>query len=409
MSLADVCPLPAFPVSNGRVEEDPSVNSETLPELSKDDIVRWTLDTIIANAVERGSQHVQSTVTTKILQGPTESNVAEDLEESKIQEGTSVGAEKVAKNKLKKKVKRLTRKQLEKFISEKTQELISTQSEVKKLQTNCQTLKKEVKEWKDKSDTLAKSCSNLAKLVKLNLEGNSKTGQPSKQVRSVGVQVKIAALPPSTPTKRQLEEKTESCAKKAATTLQQVTSKPQVATPKHVTTPQHITTQKHVPTQVQKHVSALQNITTQKHVAVTPIKKVSPEKKVIAEDDEISIVKQVARLPPLPRSDVTAGSPPKPNLKLTQTGAGLEVYWTYQGGYSHTLISSYELYAFQDTFKQSAVAAWKKVGEIKSIPLPIRCTLSHFKSGSTYYFVVRAKDLKGGFGNFSDVQKISLK
>ena len=330
------------------------------------------------------------------------------MEENKKQEGTSVGAEKVAKNKLKKKVKRLTRKQLEKFISEKTQELIATQSEVKKLQTNCQTLKKEVKEWKDKSDTLAKSCSNLAKLVKLNLEGNNKSGQPSKQVRSVGVQVKISSLPTSTPTKRQLEEKTESSAKKAATTLQQqVTSKPHVATPKHVTTPQHVTTQKHVPSQVQKHVSALQNITTQKHVTVTPIKKASPEKKV--EDDEISIVKQVARLPPLPRSEVAPGSPPKPNLKLTQTPAGLEVYWTYQGGYSHTLISSYELFAFQDTFKHSAPAAWKKVGEIKSIPLPIRCTLSHFKSGSTYYFVVRAKDLKGGCGNFSDVQKISLK
>ena len=142
-------------------------------------------------------------------------------------------------------------------------------------------------------------------------------------------------------------------------------------------------------------------------VTVTPIKKASPEKKV--EDDEISIVKQVARLPPLPRSEVAPGSPPKPNLKLTQTPARLEVYWTYQGGYSHTLISSYELFAFQDTFKHSAPAAWKKVGEIKSIPLPIRCTLSHFKSGSTYYFVVRAKDLKGGCGNFSDVQKISLK
>ena len=79
MSLADVCPLPSIPVSNGIVEEDASVISEALPELSKDDIVRWTLDTIIGNAVERGSQHVRSTVTSKILQHPSESEYAEGI------------------------------------------------------------------------------------------------------------------------------------------------------------------------------------------------------------------------------------------------------------------------------------------------------------------------------------------
>jgi len=116
------------------------------------------------------------------------------------------------------------------------------------------------------------------------------------------------------------------------------------------------------------------------------------------------------QLPPLPLlTNTHCGSVPRPNLKLSQTPAGLEVYWTYTNGTPHTLISAYELYAHQQASKPGLAGSWKKVGDIKSIPLPIRCTLSHFKSGTTYHFVVRAKDLKGQLGEFSEVQKICLK
>eukprot|EP00090_Calanus_glacialis_P002911 TRINITY_DN12129_c0_g1_i1.p1 TRINITY_DN12129_c0_g1~~TRINITY_DN12129_c0_g1_i1.p1 ORF type:complete len:406 (-),score=70.11 TRINITY_DN12129_c0_g1_i1:538-1755(-) len=405
MSLADTCTIQAFPVFNGKTIDESSLSSKNMLDLSKEDIVNSTIDTIIENVVSRDQEKNTPSITESQIQGPPESIVVEDLEETKTDiriENSTLPTEKViVKNKLKKKVKRLSRKQLEKYISEKTQELIKAQTEVGKLQTTCHTLKKEVKEWKDKSDNLAKSCSNLAKLVKLNLEGNQTRAQPKKQVRSVGIQVKITTLPTKTGTtiiktgtKRSLDDKEESCPKKPLTTQQ------------HVTTQKHLTTQKPLTTQQQ--VTTQQKVTTLQKVTLE--QKVTPQKEVTSDEDEISIVKQVARLPPLPRSvDVQSGSPPKPNLKLTQTTAGLEVYWTYQGGFSHTQISSYELYAHQDTSKPVAAASWKKVGDIKSIPLPIRCTLSHFKSGSTYFFVVRAKDLKGQFGKFSDVQKICLK
>ena len=102
---------------------------------------------------------------------------------------------------------------------------------------------------------------------------------------------------------------------------------------------------------------------------------------------------------------------PTPLLKLTQTQLGLEVQWTFEGDQSS--VASYELFAFRKlnlktSSHSSANISWKKVGDVKSIPLPMKCTLSQFKSGSTYSFAVRSKDAKGGVGQFSDVKIISL-
>eukprot|EP00092_Neocalanus_flemingeri_P023115 GFUD01025063.1.p1 GENE.GFUD01025063.1~~GFUD01025063.1.p1 ORF type:complete len:377 (-),score=34.87 GFUD01025063.1:69-1199(-) len=376
MSIFDACTIQAFDVLNGKTNDVPPQNTEKLVNLSKAEIIKSIIDPIIEDVVAgdslnnkntNGSEHQDHMDSQKTVDN-FESIIVKDPTENPISEAqtdNSLPTDKiVVKHRLKKKVKRLSRKQLEVYITEKAQELIKAQTEVGKLQTTCQGLKKEIKEWKDKSDNLAKSCSNLAKLVKLNIEGNESKPKPKKQVRSVGIQVKITTL--QTGIKRSLDEKEESCSKKQVTNQHQVTKQLQVIKQ------QQVTKQQQVP----------------------------------------SILKPLPSLPlpPLPQSvDTQSGSVPKPNLKLTQTQAGLEVYWTYNSGLSHTLISSYELYAHQDTFKPIAASTWKKVGDIKSIPLPIRCTLSHFKSGSTYYFVVRAKDLTGKFGQFSDVQKICLK
>ena len=116
-------------------------------------------------------------------------------------------------------------------------------------------------------------------------------------------------------------------------------------------------------------------------------------------------------LPPLPARLSSNDSLPTPILSLTQTQLGLEVFWNFEG--DHNAVASYELFAFRKlTLKSSpqppAKTSWMKVGDVKSIPLPIRCTLSQFKSGSTYSFAVRSKDLQGGVGRFSDVKVISL-
>ena len=116
-------------------------------------------------------------------------------------------------------------------------------------------------------------------------------------------------------------------------------------------------------------------------------------------------------LPLLPARASPNDSLPTPVLKLTQTDLGLEVQWTFEGDQS--CVASYELFAFRKlTLKSSshppASINWKKVGDVKSIPLPMKCTLSQFKAGSTYSFAVRSKDSEGGVGQFSDIKKISL-
>ena len=117
------------------------------------------------------------------------------------------------------------------------------------------------------------------------------------------------------------------------------------------------------------------------------------------------------RLPALPARLPPNDSLPTPVLKLTQTQLGLEVQWTFDGDQSS--VSSYELFAFRkltlkSSSQQSGNISWKKVGDVKSIPLPMKCTLSQFKVGSTYSFAVRSKDAVGAVGQFSDVKIISL-
>lgn len=121
--------------------------------------------------------------------------------------------------------------------------------------------------------------------------------------------------------------------------------------------------------------------------------------------------KEEESLPPLPARIPPNDSLPTPVLKLTQTELGLEVQWTFEGDQSS--VASYELFAFRKlTLKSSSPpltnVSWKKVGDVKSIPLPMKCTLSQFKVGSTYSFAVRSKDTVGGVGQFSDVKIISL-
>lgn len=69
-------------------------------------------------------------------------------------------------------------------------------------------------------------------------------------------------------------------------------------------------------------------------------------------------------------------------------------------------VDSYHLYAYhQDNSSSNATQQhWKKIGEVKALPLPMACTLTQFQSGSTYHFAVRAKDIHGRFGSFCEPQ-----
>lgn len=121
-------------------------------------------------------------------------------------------------------------------------------------------------------------------------------------------------------------------------------------------------------------------------------------------------------LPPLPAApapprlppEAERSSPPQqPQLKLVPSQTGIVLSWCVaETDRTCAAVESYHLYAFhQDNSNSNAAQQhWKKIGEVKALPLPMACTLTQFQSGSTYHFAVRAKDIYGRFGSFCEPQ-----
>ncbi|XP_013188617.2 activating transcription factor 7-interacting protein 1 [Amyelois transitella] len=112
---------------------------------------------------------------------------------------------------------------------------------------------------------------------------------------------------------------------------------------------------------------------------------------------------------PLPESTkIYPGSnlkalPPAPDLKLSKVENGIVISWKIDGYQedSYEEIASYQLYAYQETNTTPSTALWKKIGDVKALPLPMACTLTQFVAGFKYYFAVRAVDIRSRIGPFS--------
>lgn len=121
-------------------------------------------------------------------------------------------------------------------------------------------------------------------------------------------------------------------------------------------------------------------------------------------------------LPPLPSAPAPPRLPPEaertsppqqPQLKLVPGQTGIVLSWCVaETDRTCANVESYHLYAFHQDNSSGNVAQqhWKKIGEVKALPLPMACTLTQFQSGSTYHFAVRAKDIYGRFGAFCEPQ-----
>ena len=90
--------------------------------------------------------------------------------------------------------------------------------------------------------------------------------------------------------------------------------------------------------------------------------------------------------------------------------AGIVLSWNMNlSSNQHADIASYQIYAYQASDNQNpSPALWKKVGDVKALPLPMACTLTQFSRGNKYYFAVRAQDSHARVGAFSDPQSIAL-
>lgn len=102
----------------------------------------------------------------------------------------------------------------------------------------------------------------------------------------------------------------------------------------------------------------------------------------------------------------------------------------------HADIASYQLYAYQEVAGiPPSTLLWKKVGDVRALPLPMACTLTQvnvnnryltitmnyivgavntdtffpqFSEGNNYYFAVRAVDTHSRKGQYSTPGNISL-
>ncbi|NXJ02090.1 MCAF1 protein, partial [Psophia crepitans] len=117
---------------------------------------------------------------------------------------------------------------------------------------------------------------------------------------------------------------------------------------------------------------------------------------------------QPLRLPP---EAANTSLPQKPQLKLArvQSQNGIVLSWSVmEVDRSCATVDSYHLYAYHEDPSATMPSQWKKIGEVKALPLPMACTLTQFVSGSKYYFAVRAKDIYGRFGPFCDPQSTDV-
>ncbi|XP_073503848.1 activating transcription factor 7-interacting protein 2 isoform X2 [Phyllobates terribilis] len=103
--------------------------------------------------------------------------------------------------------------------------------------------------------------------------------------------------------------------------------------------------------------------------------------------------------------------PQKPQLRLAQVQnpKGIALSWNVTSvDRSCAPAKVYCLYVHQGD-PNSPKKLWKKIGEIKALPLPMACTLTQFVDDTTYSFAMRAKDADGRFGPLCDIQSTTLK
>lgn len=101
-------------------------------------------------------------------------------------------------------------------------------------------------------------------------------------------------------------------------------------------------------------------------------------------------------------------APPPPVLKVERRTNGIVLSWTMDLNSRHASIVSYHLFAYQESRLPLRSNPWKKVGDVKALPLPMACTLTQFQEGKCYHFAVRAEDSFRRRGPFSNASTISL-
>uniref|UniRef100_A0A8C6DKJ4 Activating transcription factor 7 interacting protein 2 n=1 Tax=Moschus moschiferus TaxID=68415 RepID=A0A8C6DKJ4_MOSMO len=150
----------------------------------------------------------------------------------------------------------------------------------------------------------------------------------------------------------------------------------------------------------------------------SPMKAVSVSKETTPVSQNASqVCESFEHLPPLPEpppllpelaDKVRDTLPPqKPELKVKWVlrPRGIALTWNISKiNPKCAPVESYHLFLCHENPSNKLI--WKKIGEIKALPLPMACTLSQFLASSKYYFTVQSKDIFGRYGPFCDIKSI---
>ncbi|XP_035694699.1 activating transcription factor 7-interacting protein 1-like isoform X7 [Branchiostoma floridae] len=114
--------------------------------------------------------------------------------------------------------------------------------------------------------------------------------------------------------------------------------------------------------------------------------------------------------PQLPPQYANLPLPHRTTLHIARAGNGIVLSWnvTEPPNPHAPTVDCYQLFAYQEGTGQPNTALWKKIGDVKALPLPMACTLTQFLPGSTYHFAVRAMDVYQRVGPFSAPCSIDL-
>ena len=101
---------------------------------------------------------------------------------------------------------------------------------------------------------------------------------------------------------------------------------------------------------------------------------------------------------------------PIPQVTVTINSNGnLVISWSLTKEQNISVVSSYEIRAFQTADRSSApVGEWKRIGLVRAMCPPMACTMCRIATGKLYSFVVRSIDKFGWHGQFSEVQSIQV-
>ncbi|XP_062957334.1 activating transcription factor 7-interacting protein 2 [Cynocephalus volans] len=164
----------------------------------------------------------------------------------------------------------------------------------------------------------------------------------------------------------------------------------------------------------------LSNCNTESPVSTleSPSKAVSNSKETIpVAQNAFQVLESFEHLPPLPEPPTLPPElvdkvrdtlpPQKPELKVKRVlrPKGIALTWNITKiNPKCAPVESYHLFLCHENPNNKLI--WKKIGEIKALPLPMACTLSQFLASNKYYFTIQSKDIFGRYGPFCDIKSI---